>query len=242
MKLFIAGDSIMAQYNIRYYPMSGIGMALELYLKPEVRIENYARPGRSTKSYYTQGVPQLIEQEISEGDYLLICFGHNDEKAFDDYLYTEPYGAYQENLKKLICLVRDAGATPILVTSLERRSFMDASDAWRDPSISPETAYTLRPSAHTQYAQAMKQLAEQEGVALIDLLTMSREVLECAGPVGSAKWYMNIAPGEYPAYPKGVLDNTHLNYAGAVEFAGLIAKGLQELGMPYAGLLLENTF
>ena len=240
MKLFIAGDSIMAQYTIRHYPMTGIGMALGLYLKPDVRIENYALPGRSTKSYYTQGIPNLIQQEIAEGDYLLICFGHNDEKAFDDYLYTEPYGAYQENLKKLINLAREAGATPILVTSLERRCFMDATDAWKDPSISAETAYTLRPSAHTEYAQAMKQVAEQEDVALIDLLTMSRATLEEAGPVGSAKWYMNIAPGEYPAYPKGVLDNTHLNYAGAVKFAELIAKGLKELGMPYAGLLLDN--
>lgn len=242
LKLFIAGDSIMAQYNIRHYPMSGIGMALGLYLKPEVQIKNYARPGSSTKSYYTQGVPRVIEQEISNDDYLLICFGHNDEKAFDDYLYTEPYGAYQDNLRNLICLARDAGATPILVTSLERRSFMDASDAWRDPSIAPETAYTLRSSAHTEYAQAMKQLAEQENVALIDLLTMSREALESAGPVGSVRWYMNIAPGEYPAYPKGILDNTHLNYAGAVEFAGLIAKGLHDLGIPYSSLLLENAF
>lgn len=231
----------MAQYDIRHYPMSGVGMALKLYLKPEIRVENYARPGGSTKSYYTQGVPHLIEQEISEGDYLLICFGHNDEKAFDDYLYTEPYGAYQENLRKLIRLARDAGAAPVLVTSLERRSFMDASDAWRDPSIPLETAYTLRPSAHTEYAQAMKQLAEQEKVALIDLLAMSREALEQAGPVGSAKWYMNIAPGEYPAYPNGILDNTHLNYVGAVNFAGLIAKGLRELGMPYSSLLLENA-
>ena len=241
MKFFIAGDSIMAQYDIRHYPMSGIGMALGLYLKSEVQIQNYARPGSSTKSYYTQGVPHLIEQEISKGDYLLICFGHNDEKAFDDYLYTEPYGTYQDNLRKMILLAHNAGATPILVTSLERRSFMDASDAWRDPTIPAETAYTLRPSAHTEYVQAMKKLAEEEKVALIDLHAMSREALEQAGPVGSAKWYMNIAPGEYPAYPKGILDNTHLNYAGAVNFAGLIAKGLHELGMPYSSLLLENT-
>jgi lysophospholipase L1-like esterase len=240
LKLFIAGDSIMAQYTIRHYPMTGIGMVLGLFLKPEVRIENYALPGRSTKSYYTQGIPNLIEQEITEGDYLLICFGHNDEKAFDDYLYTEPFGAYQENLRKLINLARNAGATPILVTSLERRSFMDATDAWKDPSISVETAYTLRHSAHTEYAQAMKQLAEQENVALIDLLAMSRKALEHSGPVGSAKWYMNLAPGEYAAYPNGVLDNTHLNYAGAVNFAGLIAEGLKELGAPYTDLLLDN--
>ena len=241
MKLFIAGDSIMAQYNIRHYPMSGIGMALRLYLKPEVRIENYARPGASTKSFYKQGVPQLIGQELSEGDFLLISFGHNDEKAFDDYLYTEPFGAYQDNLRKMICLARNKGAIPILVTSLERRCFMDASNAWRDPSIPAQTAYALSPSAHTDYVQAMKQLAEQEKVALIDLHAMSRKALEQAGPVGSAKWYMNIAPGEYPAYPNGILDNTHLNYAGAVNFAGLIANGLRELGMPYSGLLLENA-
>ncbi len=240
MKLFIAGDSIMAQYNITHYPMTGIGMTLGLYLKPDIAVRNFGRPGRSTKSYFHQGVPELLRQEIGAGDYLLIGFGHNDEKIHDDYVFTEPFGAFQENLRKLIAIARDAGATPILVTSLERRLFMDASDAWLDPAIPPETAYTLRPSAHTEYAKAVKEVAQQENVAVIDLMTMSRQALQEAGPVGSAKWYMNIAPGEYPAYPKGLLDNTHLTIHGAVKFAGLVAQGLKALGVPYADLLIES--
>ena len=170
---------------------------------------------------------------------MLIEFGHNDEKVFDTARYTAPFGEYKENIKKMIAVARNAGATPILVTSLERRTFMDGSRMWADPTIDPQTPYTLQPSGHTEYVEAMKQLAQEENVALIDLCAKSRKKIEEAGPVETVKWFMNIAPGESPAYPKGLLDNTHLKHAGAVVFAGLVAEGLKELGAPYADLLLD---
>ncbi len=229
MRLFIAGDSIMAPYTIHHYPLTGIGMVLGLYLDETVTVRNFARPGRSTKSYIAQGVLEELKQELVAGDWLIICFGHNDEKKFDDYLYTDPCGAFEDNLRSMIALARAAGATPVLVTPLERRLFMDASDSWRDPDMDPKTAYTLRPSAHAEYAEAMERVARQEQVGLIDLLTASRRMLTEAGPVASSKWYMNLGPGEYPAYPQGLLDNTHLTHAGAVTFAAVVAQGLKEL-------------
>ena len=117
MKLFIAGASIMANYDITQYPLTGIGMALGLYLKHEVKIYNFGRPGRSTKSYIEQGHLAALEKEIGAGDYMLIEFAHNDEKEFDDYLYTAPFGAYKENLKKMIAVARNAGATPMAKVS-----------------------------------------------------------------------------------------------------------------------------
>lgn len=240
MKLFIAGASIMANYDITQYPLTGIGMALSLYLKHEIKIYNFGRPGRSTKTFIEQGYLAAIEKEIGAGDYMLIEFAHNDEKEFDDYLYTAPFGAYKENLKKMIAVARNAGATPILMTAPERRQFMDGSRMWADPTIPKETPYKLAPSAHTDYAEATKQVAQEEGVALIDMLTKTREAIEKAGPVETVKWYMNIAPGEYPAYPNGLLDNTHLKHEGAVVFAGLVAEGLKELGAPYADLLVDG--
>lgn len=240
MRLFIMGDSTMSRYDIRQYPLTGIGMALPLYLKPEVQVLNYAQSGTSTKSCIANGVPDKIRNEIRANDYLLIVFGHNDEKRNNPLVFTEPFGEYQENLRSFIELARNAGATPILATPLERRVFMDASNAWYDPSIPTETAYRLRPSAHASYAAAVKQVAEQENIALIDLTDASRRALEEAGPVASAKWYMNLAPGQYTAYPNGLLDNTHLTYVGAVQFAGLLANGLQALGKPYSDLLIES--
>lgn len=240
MKVFIAGTSIFANYNITQYPLTGIGMTLGLYLKDDIQIRNFARSGRSTKSYIAQGHLAALEKEIGEGDYMLIEFGHNDEKKFAADRYTEPFGEYKDNLKKMIDVARNAGATPVLVTSLERRCFMDGSNMWADPTIPKETPFTLQPSGHTDYVAAMKQLAEEENVALIDLCAKSHKKMEEAGPVETVKWFMNIAPGEYPAYPEGLLDNTHLKHMGAVVFAGLVAEGLKELGAPYADLLLDT--
>ena len=241
MKLFIAGTSIFANYKAHQFPLTGVGMVLGAYLKDEVIVRNFARPGRSTKSYIAQGHLAAVEREIGAGDFMLIEFGHNDEKTFDALLYTAPFGEYKENLKKMIHVARNAGATPILVSSLERRSFMDGSMMWADPSIPKETPFTLQPSSHTEYVEAMKQLALEENVAFIDLCAKSRKKMQEAGPVETAKWFMNIAPGEYPAYPSGLFDNTHLKYQGAYVFAGLVAEGLKELGAPYADLLADGV-
>lgn len=240
MRIFIAGASLMANYDITSYPLTGIGMALSLYVRHEVKIHNYAQPGRSTKSFIDQGHLKRIEKEIGFKDFLFIEFGHNDEKAFDKDRYTTPFGTYKENLKKMVAVAKAVGAIPVLMSSPERRCFMDASNAWNDPTMDPKTPYMLLPSAHTEYAEATRQVAEEEGVAYIDLFTKSRELIEKAGPVQASRWYMNIAKGDYPAYPNGLLDNTHLNSHGAAIFAGLVAEGLRELGGEYEQLLTAN--
>jgi len=239
-KIFIAGDSIMANYDITQYPMTGIGMALSLYIRNEIKIYNYAIGGRSTKSYIDQGFLKKIENEIGCNDFFFIKFGHNDEKINAKEHYTTPFGTYQENLKKMVAVAKQVGAIPVLMSSLERRWFKDASNAWNDPSVDPRTPYMLIPSAHTDYAEAARQVAEEEGVGFIDLLAKSRDLLEKAGPVQTAGWYMNVGKGKYPAYPEGMLDNTHLNNLGAAVFAGLIAEGLRELGGIYEQLLTDR--
>lgn len=241
MKLFIAGTSIFANYKAHQFPLTGVGMTLNLYLKDSVIVRNFARSGRSTKSFISEGHLAALEKEIGAGDYMIIEFGHNDEKTFDTLRYTAPFGEYKDNLKKMIDVARNAGATPILISSLERRAFMDGSRMWADPTMDPKTPTTLQPSGHAEYVEAMKQLAQEENVAFIDLCAKSREKMEAAGPVETTKWFMNIAPGEYPAYPNGLFDNTHLKYQGAVVFAGLVAEGLKELGAPYADMLFENV-
>lgn len=240
MKIYIAGASIMANYDITHYPMTGIGMALPLYIRHDIKIYNYALPGRSTKSYIEQGVLKKIEQEIDINDFLFIEFGHNDEKIFVKEAYTTPFGTYKENLRKIIKVAKRVGAIPVLISPLERRWFMDASNAWNDPTMDAGTPYKLIPSSHTDYVEAMRQLSAEEQVAFIDLHAKSRILINQVGPVQSASWYMNIAKGDYPAYPDGLVDNTHLNNLGAAVFAGLIAEGLQELGGVYEQLLTDN--
>ncbi len=226
MKIFWAGDSISAQYNITSFPLTGLGQGMEWYVKKEIKIHNHAVSGRSTKSFIDEGRLDAIEKEIAAGDFLFIKFGHNDEKEYDASRYTTPYGTYKENLKKFIEVARKAGATPVLITPLERRCFQDA---WH-----------LGKGAHADYVAGMKQVAEEEQVALIDLYTKSRAKMEEAGAVETTKWFMHLAKGEYPSCPEGKIDNSHLNQTGARIFADLIAEGLMELGGIYAELLVDG--
>ncbi len=224
-KIFWAGDSTVQTNDITTYPQTGIGQVFSLYTKPDVVIINHAKNGRSTKSFIDEGRLEDIDGEIGEGDYLFIQFGHNDEKNEDPTRYTEPFSTFMDNLKIYIDVAKKHGANPVLITPLERRCFVDAKH--------------LGMGAHSDYVAAMKQTAEQCKVPLIDLYSMSRMEMKKAGKSFSKKWFMNFSAEEYPNYPDGKKDNTHLRYEGAIAFAGLVAKGLRELDGIYADLLIE---
>ena len=228
--IFWAGDSTVQFNGILTFPQTGLGQVLSLYLKPEIRVENHAKNGRSTKSFIDQSRLAPIYDRIGEGDFLFIQFGHNDEKKEDPERYTDPDTEYRTNLGKFINAARNKKAYPVLITSLERRNF-------------EEDGHLRKESEHLAYVQAMKKTAEELSVPLIDLFTMSREKLEKAGPEETLSWYMHIPAGIYPYHPEGLdTDNTHLQYKGAVIYAGCIARGLKELGGIYADLLLEDLF
>ena len=221
--IFWAGDSTVKQNNITSFPQTGIGQGFELYLKKGIILDNRAENGRSTKSYINEGRLDEIEALIGKGDFLFIQFGHNDEKP-DEERHTEPYSTYQENLVKFVNAARDNGAYPVFITSLYRRLF--------------ESEHKLIDNCHLDYPDAMLQLGETLNVPVIDLCTLSKNVLEKIGDENSKHLFMHVPAGVYANFPEGKTDNSHLQYEGAVLFAGLIAEGLRKLGGIYADLLL----
>lgn len=226
VRIFWAADSTVQTNDITTYPQTGIGQVFSLYTREGVCVCNHAKNGRSTKSFMDEGRLAAIDEEIGEGDFLFIQFGHNDEKSEDPARYTEPFSTFMENLEIYINAARRHHANPVLITPLERRCFVDEKH--------------LGMGAHSDYVAAMKQTAQKCGVPLVDLYSMSRSELKKAGEPGSRKWYMYFDKGIYKNYPEGKEDNTHLRYEGAVMYAGLIAKGLQELGGIYRDLLIEE--
>lgn len=224
-KIYWAADSTVQTNDITTYPQTGIGQVLSLYLREDVEVKNHAKNGRSTKSFIDEGRLQKIDELIGEGDFLFIQFGHNDEKDQDPTRYTEPYSTYMDNLAIYIGVARKHGAYPVLITPLERRCFMENG--------------RLGMGAHSDYVAGMKQTAANLDVPLIDLYSMSRAELKRAGEEESRSWYMNFDAGIYTNYMEGSNDNTHLRHAGAVHYAGLIAKGMKELGGRYAELLVD---
>ncbi|MBQ8638743.1 MAG: rhamnogalacturonan acetylesterase [Lachnospiraceae bacterium] len=225
-KIYWAGDSTAAQKTILAFPETGIGQAMPLYLKPDVAVENHAVNGRSTKSFIDESRLSAIYDRISEGDFLFIQFGHNDEKKEDPSRYTDPFSDFMTNLGTFVDAARTKGAHPVLITPLERRCFNEEG--------------RLDLGHHTDYVAAMKQTAVQLDVPLIDLYSMSRALMKEAGPKKTTEWYMHLEPGKYAAYPDGKTDNTHLKWEGAVIYAGCVAKGLQKLGGIYSDLLIEG--
>ena len=222
--IFWAADSTVQYNDITTYPQTGIGQVFHLFLKPEVVIENHAKNGRSTKSFIDESRLAAIYDRITEGDFLFIQFGHNDEKEEDPDRYTAPFGDYMVNLEKFVNVARNKKAWPVLITPLERRCFVDDKH--------------LDAGAHAEYVKAMKQTAEKLNVPLIDLYSMSREELEKAGAEKTKDWYMHLPEGVYPYHMEVLVDNTHLKYAGAVVYGGCIARGLKELGGRYSDLLV----
>ncbi|MFD7709965.1 rhamnogalacturonan acetylesterase [Streptomyces sp. NPDC059786] len=201
--LYIAGDSTAAQKYADAAPETGWGMALPFFLREDrLTVANHAVNGRSSKSFIDEGRLDVILAEIGPGDLLLIQFAHNDEKSADPTRYTEPWTTYQDYLRQYVDGARARGARPVLATPVERRKF----DA--DGNAVP---------THGDYPAAMRALAADEGVALLDIKALSLALWQKLG-VEETKTYFNWTDTEQ--------DNTHFNPPGAIAVARLVAGEL----------------
>lgn len=220
VNILMAGDSTMAEKPEKAFPENGWGMALERRLLSSASITNYARNGRSTKSFKDEGLWEKLYQQITPGDFVIIQFGHNDEKKQDSTRYTEPWTSYTANLRKFVTDTRTKGGLPVLCTPIVRRKF------------DPEGKLV---NTHGEYPAAVRALAEEMQVPLIDLEMLTANEVNTAGPEKSARYYLLFGPGEYANFPEGKEDNTHLRVEGADKVAELFINELRRLHLP-----LEN--
>lgn len=220
-KIIWAGDSTAAFNGADTFPQTGIGQEFDRYCKRDILVLDFAVNGKSSKSFYEEGLLQPAEALLEPNDFLFIQFGHNDEKPKADR-HTDPYTTYQEYLMRYICAAKSHDAVPVLITPLSRRLFK------ADGTIE---------NSHGEYPAAVKDLGIREGIAVVDLTERSRVLYEQTGELQSRKWFMYFPAGIYENYKDEVKDNTHLSCEGAVRMAGLIAKELKELGGIYAEIL-----
>lgn len=213
IRVYLVGDSTMCSYEPSRAPLTGWGMPFVHFFDSTVVIDNRARGGRSTRTFISENRWQPIADSLQEGDYVLIQFGHNDEAKEERYKdrYT-PVRAYKENLAKFITETRRKKAVPVLITPVSRMRFKEGR--------AQET--------HAEYTRAMQEVAQQQGVALIDLDKRSRVLMQGLGIEGAKLLFMQLEPGEHPAYPDGQKDNTHFNEFGARKIASLVLAGLRE--------------
>ncbi|WP_416151172.1 rhamnogalacturonan acetylesterase [Salipaludibacillus sp. HK11] len=208
--IFMIGDSTMCDYEKDRTPRMGWGQALKEHVPLSTPVYNHALSGRSSKSFIEEGHLGLIEKNLKVGDYLLIQFGHNDQKE-DSERFTSPFSSFQAYLNQYIDLASQQKAIPIMLTSIERRSFNDAGELLK---------------THGDYPKAMIELGRKRNVPVIDLTSLTRLWLEKFEVEESKEMYMWVKPGEFPGYPDGEKDNTHLSEKGANNIAEMVINEL----------------
>ena len=209
--IHLTGDSTMADKDIKggTNPERGWGMMFPNFLDEGVDVINYAKNGRSTKSFIDEGLWDKVLGNLKEGDYVFIQFGHNDSKQSDSVRYAAPWGAYKANLEKFVLQTREKGGKPVLLTPVARRWFKEGG---------------LDRNCHGDYPIVMKKVAEELNVPLLDMTSVTLDWLEGLGDEGSRPYYM-ISTGKS--------DNTHTVARGARKLAEMtcaeIKKSLPEI-------------
>jgi lysophospholipase L1-like esterase len=208
--LYLAGDStVVDQY---YEPWAAWGQMLPRFFLPGIVIANHAESGETTKSFVAEHRLAKIMTTIKPGDYLFIQFAHNDMKPG-----AVPLEDYKKLLADYIAQTRAKGATPVLVTSMNRRTFDDAGQITN--SFGP-------------YPDAMREVAAEQKVTLIDLNAMSKTLFEAMGPEGTLKAFMHYPADSFPGQTEAISDDTHFNSYGAYELARCIGHGIREANLP----------
>jgi pectinesterase len=180
----------------------GWGLGFKRFLTDRAECNNTARGGRSSKSFISEG--HWTEALALKGDYYLIQFGHNDEPNKGERT-TDPNTTYREFMSKYIDETRAIGAKPILVTSLVRRQWDKSGNGKINSSLIP-------------YVEAVKALAKEKNVPVVDLHASSKQLCEQLGKEKCREFS--------PIKDNNEFDNTHLNAKGSVMFAQLVVKEL----------------
>lgn len=197
--IFLAGDSTVTDQAAE--PAASWGQMLPAMLDDRIVVANHARSGATLKSFVTDLRFDKLLSGMKPGDWLFIQFGHNDQKREWPQTYVDPDTTYPAWLRAYIAEARRRGAHPVLVTSPERRNF-DERGRIKD---------TLG-----AYAAAVRQVAAEERVPLIDLNADSRALYEALGP--------DVAP---TAFNDGGRDRTHHDNYGAWLLASAVAQRIR---------------
>ena len=225
--IFMIGDSTMANKPTDDNPERGWGQLFPDYMSDEVDIQNHAVNGRSTKSFIAEHRWDTVMSRLKAGDYVMIQFGHNDQKAEDSNRSAPAHTLYKDNLIRFVNDVRSKGATPILITPVMRRKF-DADGKFVDQ--------------HGDYPGVVKEVATMMNVALIDLHQSSETLIVKEGVENSRRLFLNIPAGHFKNYKGKEEDNTHFSEYGASSMASLVCQAIKDQHLPIEKYLKPSAF
>lgn len=208
--MFLAGNSTVVDQAEE--PYAAWGQMIPAFFQPgKVAVANYAESGESLSSFISARRFEKVLSLMKQGDYAFVEFGHNDMKQKGEGIGA--FTSYKKDLKYFIAEVKKKGGIPVLVTSMQRRSF-DGNGKINE---------TLG-----DYPEAVRQTAREENVAMIDLNAMSKTMYEAWGPQESIKAFVHFPANTFPGQTKALEDNTHFTPFGAYEIAKIILKGIRQ--------------
>lgn len=232
--IYLIGDSTVADYSLekeyesKRFPQVGWGQVFQPFFEKdslklvknilgnakEVKVDDMAKGGRSTRTFFQEGRWASVYKSLQKGDVVMMQFGHNDSSEEKTERYVNIEG-YKEFLRLFINQTREKGATPIVMTPVARNY------PWKEGKLS---------NVHGEYPQAAKDVAKELNVKLIDLNELSMEFFSRKGQeYVTQNYFMNFEAGLYPAFPNGQKDNTHFQTAGGKEVARLVFNAMKKL-------------
>ncbi len=225
--IFLIGDSTMADKPLDENPERGWGQLFPQFLLPGIQVQNHAMNGRSTKSFIKEGRWDTVMSRMRKGDYVLIQFGHNDQKVEDSNRSAPAHGLYKENLIRFVNDTRSKGGFPILITPVMRRKFDDKGKFV---------------DQHGDYPGVVKEVAAMLKVPMIDLHKSSEALIVKEGVEGSKRLFLNIPAKHFKNYKGKEEDNTHFSEYGAASMASLVCESIANQKLSLVNFLKPSLF
>lgn len=219
--VFLAGNSTVVDQDDE--PWASWGQMIPRFFKPGVSFANHAESGLTLGSFLGGKRLEKVLSVMKKGDYLFIEFGHNDQK--DKGADDGAWKSYTTRFKLFISETRKKGGIPVVVTSTSRRSFDNSG----------KVNNTLG-----DFPAAARKVAQDEGVALIDLNEMSKTFYEALGAESSTKAFVHYPANTYPGQTKALADNTHFNPYGAYELAKCVIEGIRANKLGITSYLVDK--
>lgn len=211
--IFLAGDSTVTDQPTE--PAASWGQMLPRFMTATVAVANHAESGETLKSFLYEMRLSKVLSQLAPGDYVFIEFGHNDEKKQWPVNYVDANTTYKAYLRTYIAEVRLRGATPVLVTPIQRRTFDEHGKI---------------KNTHGEYPDAVRQVAAEESITLVDLDRASTTFYEALGPEDAPR-----------AFNNGGKDATHHNNYGAYELAKCVAQQISASPLPLAAAVTADA-
>ena len=212
--VFLCGNSTVVDQDDE--PWASWGQMIPCWFTDSLCFCNLAESGETASTFIQAGRLKKALSMMKAGDYIVMEFGHNDQKQ--KFPGAGAYYNFATSLKTFVDEARRRGAQPIFITPTQRRMFDDEGH--------------IR-ETHADYPEAMVWVAQREGCPLIDLHQMTRTLFEAMGEEGSKRAFVHYPAGSYPGQTQAFADNTHFNPYGAYQIAKCVVEGLMEQGIGF---------